>query len=89
MTAAPPRRWPGPPPGTPPAWVLSVRRSLTLTRIGPGTNRVTGAPVPVGRPLPRGTTTEPSVMAAGPTGLWVLDFPRNRLFHLAMRPGGS
>jgi hypothetical protein len=26
------------------------------------------------------------VMAAGPTGLWILDFYRNLLFHLAMRP---
>jgi len=26
------------------------------------------------------------VIAAGPTGLWVLDYSRNLLFHLAMRP---
>lgn len=67
------------------AWVLALRRSLTLLRIDPATNQVTGEPVPVGRPVPAGQGTEPSVMAAGPTGLWVLDFYRNRLFHLVMR----
>jgi hypothetical protein len=66
------------------AWVLSVQRSLTLTRIDPATNRVAGPPVPVGRPLSPGLDTEPSVMTAGPTGIWVLDFPRDRLFHLAL-----
>ncbi len=25
---------------------------------------------------------------AGPTGLWVLDFDRNLLFHLAIKPPG-
>ena len=71
------------------AWVLALRRSLTLIRIDPGTNQVTGKPVPVGKPVPAGQGTEPSVMAAGPTGLWVLDFTRNLLFHLVMRPPGS
>jgi DNA-binding beta-propeller fold protein YncE len=66
------------------AWVLSVQRSLTLTRIDTATNKVAGPPVPVGRPLSPGLDTEPSVMTAGPTGIWVLDFPRNRLFHLAL-----
>jgi DNA-binding beta-propeller fold protein YncE len=68
------------------AWVLTLRRSLTLTRVDPATNQVAGEPVPVGKPLPTGQGTEPSLMAAGPTGLWVLDFYRNLLFHLAMRP---
>lgn len=68
------------------AWVLTLRRSLTLTRIDPASNQVTGEPVPVGKPVPVSAGTEPSVMAAGPTGLWVLDFYRNLLFHLAMRP---
>jgi DNA-binding beta-propeller fold protein YncE len=68
------------------AWVLTLRRSLTLTRIDPATNQVTGEPVPVGKPVPASAGTEPSVMAAGPTGLWILDFYRNLLFHLAMRP---
>jgi DNA-binding beta-propeller fold protein YncE len=69
------------------AWVLALRRSLTIIRIDPATNQVTGEPVPVGKPVPAGQGTEPSVMAAGPTGLWVLDFYRDRLFHLVMAPG--
>lgn len=69
------------------AWVLALRRSLTLIRIDPATDQVTGQPVPVGRPVPAGQGTEPSVMAAGPTGLWVLDFTRNLLFRLVMTPG--
>jgi DNA-binding beta-propeller fold protein YncE len=69
------------------AWVLTLRRSLTLIRIDPATNQVTGEPVPVGKPVPASQGTEPSVMAAGPTGLWVLDFTRNLLVHLVMRPG--
>jgi virginiamycin B lyase len=69
------------------AWVLALRQSLTLIRIDPATNQVTGQPVPVGKPVPTGQGTEPSVMAAGPTGLWVLDFYRNRLFRLVMAPG--
>jgi DNA-binding beta-propeller fold protein YncE len=69
------------------AWVLTLRRSLTLIRIDPATNQVTGEPVPVGKPVPAGQGTEPSVMAAGPTGLWVLDFTRSLLFRLVMTPG--
>jgi streptogramin lyase len=69
------------------AWVLTLRRSLTLIRIDPATNQVAGQPVPVGKPVPAGQGTEPSVMAAGPTGLWVLDYTRNLLFHLVTTPG--
>jgi DNA-binding beta-propeller fold protein YncE len=69
------------------AWVLALRRSLALVRIDPAANQVTGEPVPVGKPVSAGQGTEPSVMTAGPTGLWVLDFYRNRLFHLVIRPG--
>jgi DNA-binding beta-propeller fold protein YncE len=69
------------------AWVLAVRRSLTLIRIDPATNQVTGQPVPVGKPVPTGQGTEPSVMVAGPTGLWVLDFYRNLLFRMVIPPG--
>jgi DNA-binding beta-propeller fold protein YncE len=68
------------------AWVLALRRSLALIRIDPAANQVTGEPVPVGKPVPAGQGTEPSVMAAGPTGLWVLDFYRSRLFHVVIRP---
>ena len=68
------------------AWVLALRRSLALIRIDPATNQVTGEPVPVGKPVPAGQGTEPSVMAAGPTGLWILDFYRNRLFHVVIAP---
>jgi streptogramin lyase len=68
------------------AWVLALRRSLALVRIDPATNQVTGEPVAVGMPVPAAQGTEPSVMAAGPTGLWVLDFYRNLLFRLTMRP---
>ncbi len=69
------------------AWVLALRRSLTLIRIDPATNQVTGEPVPVGKPVPAGQGTEPAVMQAGPTGLWVLDFTRNLLFRLVIRLG--
>jgi DNA-binding beta-propeller fold protein YncE len=68
------------------AWVLTLRRSLALLRIDPATNHVTGEPVPVGKPVPAGQDTEPAVVVAGPTGLWVLDFYRNLLFHLETKP---
>jgi DNA-binding beta-propeller fold protein YncE len=67
------------------AWALTLRRSLTFLRIDPATNQVTGTPVPVGKPVPAAWGTEPTAIAAGPTGLWVLD-GRNLLYHLAMRP---
>jgi hypothetical protein len=69
------------------AWVLTLQRSLAVLRIDPATNQVTGTPVPVGKPLPAAWNTEPTAIAAGPTGLWVLDFSRNLLYHLAT-PGG-
>jgi DNA-binding beta-propeller fold protein YncE len=68
------------------AWALTVRRSLAFLRIAPATNQVTGKPVPVGKPLPAGYDSEPTAIVAGPTGVWVLDFYRNLLFHLAIRP---
>lgn len=68
------------------AWALTATRSLLLLRIDPAANQVTGKPVPVGEPLPAGYDTEPTAIAAGPTGLWVLDFQRDLLFHLAIRP---
>jgi hypothetical protein len=68
------------------AWALTATRSLLLLRIDPATNQVTGNPVPVGKPLPAGYDTEPTAIAAGPSGLWVVDFSRNLLFHLVMRP---
>lgn len=68
------------------AWALTATRSLLLLRIDPAANQVTGKPVPVGKPLPAGYDTEPTAIAAGPTGLWVLDFQRDLLFHLAIRP---
>jgi DNA-binding beta-propeller fold protein YncE len=72
------------------AWVLTLQRSLAFLRIDPATNQVTGTPVPVGKPWPAaaaaGWNTPPAVIAAGPTGLWVLDSYRPLLFHLAMRP---
>jgi hypothetical protein len=67
------------------AWALAVAQSLTFLRIDPATNQVTGPPVPFGKPLP-GTDSWPTATAAGPTGLWVLDYSRNLLYHLAMRP---
>jgi DNA-binding beta-propeller fold protein YncE len=71
-------------------WVLTLRRSLTLLRIDPATNQVTGKPVPVGKPVPAaaalGSNTPPAVIAAGRTGLWVVDPNRPLLYHLAMRP---
>jgi DNA-binding beta-propeller fold protein YncE len=72
------------------AWVLTLRRSLTFLRIDPATNRVIGKPVLVGKPWPAAVAlawnTPPAAIAAGPTGLWVLDFYRPLLFHVAMRP---
>jgi len=68
------------------AWALTVQRSLAILRIDPATNQVAGKPVPVGKPLPAGYDSEPTAIAAGPTGVWVLDFYRNLLFHLAIRP---
>ena len=68
------------------AWALTEQRSLTFLRIDPATNQVTGTPVPVGQPLPAARNTEPTAIATGPTGLWVLDFSRNLLFRLVMRP---
>lgn len=68
------------------AWALTVQGSLTFLRIDPATNQVTGQPVPVGKPLPAAWNTEPTAIAAGPTGLWVLDFSRNLLYHLATGP---
>jgi DNA-binding beta-propeller fold protein YncE len=70
------------------AWALTLQRSLTFLRIDPATNKVTGKPVPVGKPVPAGLNTEATAIAAGPTGLWVLDFDRNLLFHLAIKPSG-
>jgi hypothetical protein len=69
------------------AWELTVQRSLTLLRIDPATSHVIGQPVPVGRPLPSADEwgAEPSAIAAGPAGIWVLDFYRNLLFHLTIR----
>jgi DNA-binding beta-propeller fold protein YncE len=72
------------------AWALTLQRSLAFQRIDPATNQVTGTPVPLGKPLPAAAalawSAPPAVIAAGPTGLWVLDYDRNLLFHLAMRP---
>jgi DNA-binding beta-propeller fold protein YncE len=72
------------------AWALTLQRSLAFQRIDPTANQVTGKPVPVGKPLPAAAalawSAPPAVVAAGPTGLWVLDYGRNLLFHLAMRP---
>ena len=72
------------------AWALTLQRSLTLQRIDPATNQVTGTPAPVGKPWPAGAAlgwnTPPAAIAAGPTGLWVLDPKRPLLYHLAMRP---
>jgi streptogramin lyase len=65
-------------------WALTLRRSLEFLRIDPATDRITGRSVAVGRPIPRGQGTEPSSLATGPTGLWVLDFYRHTLFHLAL-----
>jgi DNA-binding beta-propeller fold protein YncE len=69
------------------AWALTLQRSLTFLRIDPAANQVTGKPVPVGKPVPIAAGGGwPTAVAAGPTGLWVIDFMRNLLFHLAMRP---
>jgi hypothetical protein len=71
------------------AWALiQVPRSIKVLRIDPATNRVTGKPALVGKPLPARLSTDPTTMTAGPTGLWVLDYGRSLLFHLALRPAG-
>ncbi|HEY6275494.1 MAG TPA: hypothetical protein VIX86_04110 [Streptosporangiaceae bacterium] len=73
------------------AWVLTAQQSLVLSRIDPATNQVTGKPVPVGKLLPAtlAGTSNPTAIAAGPTGLWILDFSRNLLFRLVMRPAAA
>ena len=72
------------------AWALTLQRSLTFQRIDPATNQVTGTPAPVGKPWPAGAAlgwnTPPAAIAAGPTGLWVLDPNRPLLYHVTMRP---
>lgn len=71
-------------------WALSMQQSLTVLRIDPGTDQVTGEPVLVGHPFPAALawTSNPTAFVAGPTGLWVLDFDRNLLCHLATGPAG-
>jgi hypothetical protein len=71
-------------------WALSMQRSLSVLRIDPGTDRVAGQPMLVGHPFPAALawTSNPTAFVAGPTGLWVLDFDRNLLFHLATRSAG-
>jgi streptogramin lyase len=72
------------------AWALIEQRSLELLRISPATNEVSGEPVQVGKPLPAGYRgSDPVSVAAGPTGLWVLDYGRDLLFHLAMKPAAA
>jgi DNA-binding beta-propeller fold protein YncE len=68
------------------AWALTVQRSLSLLRIDPATNHVTGKLVAVGKPLRDAAAGWPTAIAPGPTGLWVLDYARNLLFHVAMKP---
>jgi len=68
------------------AWALTeIPRSIRLLRIDPASNRVAGKPMRVGRPLPARLFTDPFAVTAGPTGLWVLDYNRQLLFHLAPR----
>ena len=68
------------------AWALTVQRSLEFLRTDTASTQVTGTATPVGKPLPAAWGNEPTAMAAGPTGVWVLDFSRNLLYHLAPRP---
>jgi DNA-binding beta-propeller fold protein YncE len=68
------------------AWALTLQRALEFLRIDPATNKVTGKPVPLGTPQDAKWNTEPTAIATGPTGIWVLDFYRNLLYHLAMKP---
>ncbi len=64
-------------------WALAVQQSVSFLRIDPATNQVTGKAVLVGKPVPEPGGGWPTAVAAGPTGLWVIDFMRNLLFHLA------
>jgi DNA-binding beta-propeller fold protein YncE len=70
------------------AWALIMQRPLELLRISPATDEVSGEPVLVGKPLPTGYGGYPVAVSAGPTGLWVLDYTGNLLFHLVMRQPG-
>jgi streptogramin lyase len=56
------------------AWV-SVEPPGTLVRIDPASNRIVGKAAPAG--------TSPIYIAAGPSGLWVIDFTTGDLLHLA------
>ncbi|MGO8958040.1 MAG: hypothetical protein ACLQFR_11805 [Streptosporangiaceae bacterium] len=71
------------------AWALTEQRSLELLRISPATNQVSGKPIPVGNPFPAKYGSDPVAVTVGPTGLWVLDFGRNLLFHVVMRPAAA
>jgi hypothetical protein len=71
------------------AWALTVQQSLALLRIDPATDRATGKPVLVGKPLPAALAwgSDPTAIAVGPTGLWVLELYRNLLFQLKVSRG--
>jgi hypothetical protein len=71
------------------AWALTVQQSLMLLRIDPATDQATGKPVLVGKPLPAVLAwgSDPTAIAVGPTGLWVLELYRNLLFQLTVSRG--
>jgi hypothetical protein len=50
----------------------------TVVGIDPASNRVVGHAVPLGTP---------AAIAAGPTGLWVVDFSHAELVHLVLASG--
>lgn len=66
------------------AWALTVGPSLAFVRIDPGTDQVTGPPVPLGKPFPDALagTSNPTAIAAGPGELWVLELDPSLLFRL-------
>jgi hypothetical protein len=66
------------------AWVVALRRSLTIVRIAPAADEVSGQLASVGKPL-AAPSYYPEI-AAGPTGLWLLDPDRDLLYHLVIKP---
>jgi hypothetical protein len=67
------------------AWALTLQRALEFLRIDPATNQVSGKLVPLGTSQDAKWNSEPTAIATGPTGLWVLDFYRNLLYHLVIK----
>lgn len=67
-------------------WILTLQRSLDVVRIDPAVNNTVGPATPIPVSVLAGSTSEPaSLLAAGPAGLWVIDYSSGALFHLGIK----